>query len=58
MGSRADLDVLEKKKYSASVGIRTPNHPARSVVAIPTEPPGVQVSVLDVKFVFLYNVGN
>ena len=58
MGSSAGLDVLEKRKFRASVGIRTPNHPARSVFAKPTEPPGVQVSVLDTKFIFLYDVGN
>jgi len=57
--SRVDLYVLEKRTYRALVGIRTPNHPARTVVAIPTVPPGVQVSVLVTKFVFfIYDVGN
>ena len=56
LGSKPGLDFLERRKYRASVGIRTPNHPARSVMVISTGPHGVQVSVLDTKFVFLYDV--
>jgi hypothetical protein len=36
VGPRADLGVLEKRKTFGPVGIRTPHHPARNLVAIPT----------------------
>ena len=37
VGLRADLIFLEKRKFLASAGIRTPDRPARSLVTVPTE---------------------
>ena len=36
MPSRAELDVLKERKSTSSTGIRTLDHPARSLVAIST----------------------
>jgi hypothetical protein len=33
------LDVLKKKKYLSSTGIRIPDRPAQSLVTVPTELP-------------------
>jgi hypothetical protein len=37
VGPRAGLDILERKQSLDSTGIRPPDRPARSIVAIPTE---------------------
>ena len=36
MGPRAGLDVLENKKTLSPAGIRSPDRPARRLVAIPS----------------------
>ena len=60
MGLRASL---EGRKISPPTGIRSPDHPARSSVAIPTELPGPRENEmsgynLELKHEFITRVNN
>jgi hypothetical protein len=48
VGTRAGLDMW---KISPPTGIRSPDHPARSSVAIPTELPGPQSRIKPIYYI-------